>query len=108
MYLAVLIARLVGLHIAHSQKRTLTEKFTGVVPPNSIYLFVVTWGCPDRDGLRITRCEALMEAQLIVAVVAQKYRLDLVPGYPVEPEAMMTLQRRHGVMMTMHKQSTQR
>ncbi len=33
-----------------------------------------------------------MEAQLIVAVVAQKYRLDLVPGFPVEPEAMMTLQ----------------
>lgn len=49
-----------------------------------------------------------MEAQLIVAVVAQKYRRDLVPGYPVEPEAMMTLQPRHGVMMAMHKQSTQR
>ncbi len=49
-----------------------------------------------------------MEAQLIVAVVAQKYRLDLVSGYPVEPEAMMTLQPRHGVMMAMHKQSTQR
>ncbi len=49
-----------------------------------------------------------MEAQLIVAVVAQKYRLDLVPGYPVEPEAMMTLLPRHGVMIAMHKQSTQR
>ena len=52
MYLAVLIARLVGLHIAHSQKRTLTEKFTGVVPPNSIYLFVVTWGCYGLFALR--------------------------------------------------------
>ena len=49
-----------------------------------------------------------MEAQLILAGVAQKYRNDLVPGYPVEPEAMMTLQPQHGVMMTMHKQSTQR
>ncbi len=49
-----------------------------------------------------------MEAQLILAGVAQKYRLDLVPGYPVEPEAMMTLQARHGVMMTLHEQSTQR
>ncbi len=49
-----------------------------------------------------------MEAQLIDAVVAQKYRLDLVPGYSVEPEAMMTLQPRHGVMMALYKQSTQR
>ncbi len=55
----------------------------------------------------IGRSFALMEAQLIVATVAQRYRLQLVPGYPVEPLAMMTLQPRHGVMMTLHSQPAQ-
>jgi len=46
---------------------------------------------------------ALMEAQLIVAVVAQKYRLDLVPGHPVEPLPMITLQPRYGLLMTIRE-----
>src|SRR5213078_5168917 len=33
---------------------------------------------------------ALMEAHLILATVAQRYRLCLVPGYAVEPEALLT------------------
>lgn len=61
---------------------------------------------PFGGGPRVClgRSFALMEAQLIVATVAQRYRLQLVPGYPVEPLAMMTLQPRHGVMMTLHRQ----
>jgi cytochrome P450 len=51
----------------------------------------------------IGRSLALVEAQLILATVAQKYRLHLVPGHPVEPKAMMTLQPRHGVLMTLHR-----
>lgn len=46
---------------------------------------------------------ALMEAQLIVAFVAQKYHLALVPGYPVEPHPMMTLQPRYGLLMTVRE-----
>ncbi len=63
---------------------------------------------PFGGGPRVCvgRSLALVEAQLIVATVAQKYRLVLVPGYPVEPQAMMTLQPRHGVLMTLHKQQT--
>ncbi|MFQ5961726.1 MAG: cytochrome P450 [Candidatus Methylomirabilales bacterium] len=61
---------------------------------------------PFGGGPRVCvgRSLALVEAQLIIATVAQQYRLDLVPGYPVEPQAMMTLHPRHGVLMTLHKQ----
>jgi len=45
---------------------------------------------------------ALMEAQLIVAMVAQKYRLDLVPGHPVVPDPIFTLRPRDGVRVTLH------
>jgi cytochrome P450 len=45
---------------------------------------------------------AMMEAQLIVALVVQAYRLHLLPGYPVEPDPIFTLRPRHGVMMTVH------
>jgi cytochrome P450 len=40
---------------------------------------------------------ALMEAALILATVAQKYRLRLVPNHPVVPLASITLRPRHGV-----------
>jgi cytochrome P450 len=42
---------------------------------------------------------ALAEAQLILATVAQRYRLRLAPGQAVEPEASFTLQPRGGIMM---------
>ncbi len=45
---------------------------------------------------------ALMEAELALAVVAQRYRLDLVPGHPVELEPVITLRPRHGMRMTVH------
>lgn len=45
---------------------------------------------------------ALMEAQLVIGMVAQAYRLDLVPGRRVEPETVATLRPRHGVWVTLH------
>jgi cytochrome P450 len=47
---------------------------------------------------------ALTEMQLIIAMVAQKYRLHLVPGHPVEEEPMFTLRPRHGILMTLEPQ----
>jgi cytochrome P450 len=45
---------------------------------------------------------AMMECQLVVAMVAQRYRLHLVPGHPVEPDALAaTLRTRHGILMTL-------
>jgi cytochrome P450 len=43
---------------------------------------------------------ALMEAQLAVAMIVQRYRLELVPGTHVEPESRLTLRPRGGVPMT--------
>jgi cytochrome P450 len=48
---------------------------------------------------------ALIEAQLIVATLAQRYRLHLVPGHPVEPWALITLRPRHGMPMTIEHRS---
>ncbi|HEY0320787.1 MAG TPA: cytochrome P450 [Pyrinomonadaceae bacterium] len=46
---------------------------------------------------------AMMEAQVIIATVAQNYRLELVPGYTVEPEASVTLRPRYGIMMKLRQ-----
>ena len=45
---------------------------------------------------------ALMEGQLILATIAQRYRLDLVPGHPVMVEPLITLRARYGMRMTLH------
>jgi cytochrome P450 len=45
---------------------------------------------------------AMMEAQVILAVVSQRFRLDLVPGARVEPKPGITLRTSHGLPMTLH------
>ena len=45
---------------------------------------------------------ALMEAQLIVAMVVQRYRLQLVPGQHIEPDPIFTLRPSSGVQVTLH------
>ncbi len=42
---------------------------------------------------------ALMEAQLVLATVAARYRLRLAPDQQVEPEAVITLRPRYGMRM---------
>jgi cytochrome P450 len=46
---------------------------------------------------------AMAEALLILATVAQRYRLRLVPGFPVEPQGLITLRPRHGMRMTLER-----
>lgn len=45
---------------------------------------------------------AMMEAQLVLATIAQRYQLRLAPGYKVEPEALVTLRPRNGLLMKLH------
>ncbi len=45
---------------------------------------------------------ALMEAQLIVATVAQRYRLHLVPGQKIEPDPIFTLRPSSAVRVMLH------
>ena len=42
---------------------------------------------------------AMMEAQLILATIAQRYQLRLVPDYRVEPQVLLTMRPRHGLPM---------
>jgi cytochrome P450 len=43
---------------------------------------------------------AWMEGILLLATVAQRWRLRLVPGHPVEMQPLITLRARHGMRMT--------
>jgi cytochrome P450 len=52
--------------------------------------------------LCIGRDFAMQEALLILATVAQRFDLRLVPGHPVEPEPLITLRPKFGVKMTLH------
>jgi cytochrome P450 len=45
---------------------------------------------------------ALLEGTLILAMLTQKFELNLVPGYLVEPETTITLRPRHGIHMSLH------
>ena len=45
---------------------------------------------------------AQMEAQLIIATIAQKYRLRLADGQTIEPEPSVTLRPRNGIRMTLN------
>jgi len=44
---------------------------------------------------------ALAEASLVLATVAQRYSLRLLPGHPVKPISVITLQPAHGLRMTL-------
>jgi cytochrome P450 len=46
---------------------------------------------------------AWMELILLVATIAQQWRLRLVPGHPVVPQPLVTLRARHGMRMTVEK-----
>jgi cytochrome P450 len=46
---------------------------------------------------------AMAEAMLILATIAQRYRLRLKPGFPVEPQGLITLRPRHGLRMLLER-----
>ena len=45
---------------------------------------------------------ALMESTLVLALLAQRYEMHLMPGRRVETEAVATLRPRYGMWMTAH------
>lgn len=51
---------------------------------------------------------AMMEAKFVLAMVAQRYRLALAPGQPVEPEPLVTLRPRHELKMRLHPRTKER
>jgi len=65
--------------------------------PAGVYL-------PFGDGPRrcIGQGFALLEAALVIATVAQRFRLRLVTGHRVAPEPLVTLRPKYGIRMTLH------
>jgi cytochrome P450 len=49
---------------------------------------------------------AMMEATLLLATIAQRYRLRLVPGHPVVPLASITLRPRYGVRVLLESRQS--
>ena len=48
---------------------------------------------------------AMTEAILILAMIAQRYRLRLKHGHPIEPQGLITLRPRYGMRMTVDRRS---
>jgi cytochrome P450 len=46
---------------------------------------------------------AILEAKLILAAITRHFRVDLVPGHWVEPEATVTLYPQNGIEMVAHR-----
>jgi cytochrome P450 len=49
---------------------------------------------------------AMAEAMLILATIAQHYRLQLKPGHPVEPQGLITLRARYGMQMILERRGS--
>jgi cytochrome P450 len=45
---------------------------------------------------------ALLEAAIVIATLAQKFKFRLVPGLEIIPEPLITLRPRHAIQMTLH------
>ena len=48
---------------------------------------------------------AWMEGVLLLATIAQEWKLNLAPGHPVEPQPLITLRPRYGMQMLVERRS---
>jgi len=62
---------------------------------------------PFGGGPRVCLGEpfAWMEGVLVVATLSQRWRMQLVPGHPVEPQPLITLRPKFGMRMLLQRRS---
>jgi cytochrome P450 len=46
---------------------------------------------------------AMLEATLLLAMIQQRFHLQLIPGHPVTPLPSVTLRPKHGIRVTVHR-----
>jgi cytochrome P450 len=73
------------------------ERFTPEAKARRSRLTYLPFGAGVRQC--IGESFAWMEGVLLLATIAQKWRLKLVPGHPVEPEPLITLRPKQGMRM---------
>ena len=74
-----------------------TPEFRAVLPKFAYFPF---GGGPRQC---IGESFAWMELILLVATIAQRWRLRLAPGHPVVPQPLITLRAKHGMRMTVEQ-----
>jgi cytochrome P450 len=67
-------------------------------PPRYTY---IPFGAGQR--ICIGAAFAMTEAILLLATIAQRYRLKLKPTHPIEPQGLITLRPRHGMPMMLER-----
>ena len=104
---------LIPIHVLHHDERFWPEPEvfdpTRFLPENarrhhrSSYL-------PFGAGRRVCagKAFAVIEGTIVTAIMSQRFTYELVPGYPVEPEATLTLRPRHGLPMVARRRKAAR
>jgi cytochrome P450 len=71
------------------------ERFARPAPPVYYPFGAGPWGCLGSQF-------GLLEARVVLAMIAQRFRWTLVPGHPVEPDPQVSLRPRYGLPMMLH------
>jgi cytochrome P450 len=50
----------------------------------------------------------VMEMQIVISMISQRFRVDLAPGHPVIPKPGITLGQKEGMMMSLHARAQDR
>ncbi|HEY2679179.1 MAG TPA: cytochrome P450 [Steroidobacteraceae bacterium] len=73
------------------------ERFSPARSPSRARFAYLPFGGGKR--ICIGTAFALTEATILLAMLAQRFRLRLAPGHPIEPQGLITLRARHGMQM---------
>jgi cytochrome P450 len=104
---------LIPIHALHHDERSWPEPEvfdpTRFLPENAREHHRCSY-LPFGAGRRVCagKAFAVIEGTVVTAMMSQRFTYELVPGYPVEPEATLTLRPRHGMPMIARRRGVAR